>query len=171
MAQSHNSGFGLGRTSVDTGWGAIATSMNTGYAGLRLQQAALSPHVTRGYRGSSVGTAGRHGNGGQYRPRGSFPGRSADRAERQESRQSYVPPRHGVVRMTPARSQEATDWSAALDRVANETSTIQRNAHTMAVQLAKTEARIAGLNNRCTELERIGITTAGIAICLGLTST
>ena len=53
--------------------------------------------------------------------------------------------------MTPAGSQEAADWAAALDRVANEMGTLQRNAHTMAVQLAEAEARIAGLNNRCTE--------------------
>ena len=63
--------------------------------------------------------------------------------------------------MTPAGSQEAADWSAALDRVANEMGTLQRNAFTMAVQLAEAETRIASLNNRCTELERIGTTTAG----------
>ena len=39
--------------------------------------------------------------------------------------------------------------------------TLQRNAPTMAVQLAEAEARIAGLNNHCTELERIGTTTTG----------
>ena len=62
--------------------------------------------------------------------------------------------------MTPAGSQEATDWSAALDQVANEMGTVQRDAHTMAVQLAKAEARINGLNNRCAELGRAGTTTA-----------
>ena len=104
MSQSHNSGFGLGRSSVGTGLGAMATSMNTSYAGPRLQRAAVSPHVTHGYRGGSVGTAGRHGSGAQYRSRGSSPGRSADRAERTESRQAYVPPGHSVIRMTPVGS-------------------------------------------------------------------
>ena len=53
--------------------------------------------------------------------------------------------------MSPAGSQEAADWSAALDRVANEMGTPKRNYHSMAEQLANAEVRIAGLNDRCTE--------------------
>ena len=159
MSQSHNSGYGPGRSSVGTGLGAMAISMNTGYAGPCLQRAALSPHVTHGYGGSSLDMAGRHGSGAQYRPRQSSPGRSADRADRQESRQSYVPPGHSVIRITTAGSQEAADWSDALDRVANEMGTLQRNAHTMAVQLAEAEGRINCLNNRCADMESAGTTT------------
>ena len=56
--------------------------------------------------------------------------------------------------MTRAGSQEAAGWKAELDRFANEMGTLQRNARTMAVQLSEAEARIAGLNNRCTEDRR-----------------
>ena len=62
--------------------------------------------------------------------------------------------------MTPAGSQESADWPAALDRVASEMGTLQRSAHTMAVQLAEAEARVAGLNICCTARERHGTTTA-----------
>ena len=62
--------------------------------------------------------------------------------------------------MTPIGSQEAADWSAALDRVVTEMATLQRNAHTISVQLAETDARVNGLNKRCAELDRTGTTTA-----------
>ena len=38
--------------------------------------------------------------------------------------------------------------------------TLQRNMHTMAVQLAESDARVSHLDNRCGELERTGTTTA-----------
>ena len=134
--------------------------MNADYAGTRLRRAAVSPHITHGYRGSSMDRAGCHGSGAQYRPRTSSPGRSADRSERQESRQSYFPPGHSVIRTTPVGSQEAADWSAARDRVGNEMATLQRNMHTMAVQFAAADARVSRLDNRCAELERTGTTAA-----------
>jgi hypothetical protein len=62
--------------------------------------------------------------------------------------------------MTPIGSQEAAGWAAALDRVANEMATLQRNMHTMAIQFAEADARVNRLDNRCAELERTGTTTA-----------
>ena len=83
--------------------------------------------------------------------------------------------------MTPAGSQEAADSSAALDRVANEMGTLQRNAHAMAVQVAEAEARIDGSNItvpswnvlvlRQLRIYKRHAETLSIVMCPGLTST
>ena len=112
-SHAHNSGFGIGRSSVGTGLGATASSASTAYLDTQRRRATASSHYSW------------------------FPWRCT---------------RHGSRKF----STKTTDWAVALDRVTKEMGTLQRNAHTMAAQLAEADARIAGLNNRCTEFELHG---------------